>query len=77
MATIQSQTGYVQTVLRLPRSVHAKLKDDAQMNGRTMNAEILSRIMMANDIAEQLALVRRENSEIKKLLREVLDAVQP
>lgn len=66
-----SQHGYKQTAVRMPPELHAELKETAELNGRAMNAEILSRLQQNN-----MATLLRENAELKKMVREVLDIVR-
>jgi hypothetical protein len=62
------QKDYVQSAVRLPRSLRQELKDAAERNGRTMNAEILARLQ-----ASPLDEIKQQNEELKKMLRQVLD----
>jgi hypothetical protein len=56
----------------MPRSLREELKDAAERNGRTMNAEILYRLQ-----ASPLDELKKQNEELKKLIREVLDRLPP
>jgi hypothetical protein len=67
----KTQIDYVQTAVRMPRALHEELKAAAKYNGRPMNAEILSRLQ-----ASPLEEVKRQNEELKRLVREVLDQVR-
>jgi hypothetical protein len=64
----QIQKDYVQSAVRLPRALRQELKEAAERNGRTMNAEILARLK-----ASPLDEIKQQNEELKKMLREVLD----
>lgn len=64
----KTQKDYVQSAVRLPRTLRQELKDAAAKNGRTMNAEILYRLQ-----ASPLDDLKRQNEELKKMIREVLD----
>ena len=44
MARIAKQIDYLKTALRLPRDLHTKIHEAADSSGRTMNAEIVSRL---------------------------------
>lgn len=67
----KSQHGYRQTAVRMPPDLHAELKETAELNGRAMNAEILARLEQ-----NTMDALMRENAEIKKMLREILDIVR-
>ena len=69
------QDDYIKTALRLPRDLHAKVLMSAQAAGTTLNAEMLSRIAGADEVAANKELVR-QNAELKAMLREVLDALE-
>lgn len=56
----------------MPRELRDELLRAAQHNGRSLNAEILARLMQASAIDE----ARQQNEELKQLLREVLDSVR-
>lgn len=69
--------------LRLPNEVHAKIKQRAKMNSRSLNAEILatleeslakpSAVMGYRDEAERMADVQAE--EFKKVVFETLKTI--
>ena len=69
-----TQHDYVQSAVRIPRDLHAELQDAAERNGRSMNAEIIARLQVSavemgiNELAKQ-------NSEIKAMVREILDKI--
>lgn len=65
-ATVQAE--YIRSAMRLPPDLHAEIKDAAKENGRTMNAEIIARLR-----ASPLEAVVRQNKEIQKMLRMLLD----
>lgn len=62
------QRDYVQSAVRFPPELREKLKVDAEKNGRSFNAEILARLQ---EPASELILA--ELSEVKAMLRKVLD----
>lgn len=66
----QQQKDYVKTALRLPPDLHARLKADAEIAGRSLNAEIVSSLQMAKSDS-----VAGELDSIKATLRKILDAV--
>jgi hypothetical protein len=55
----------------MPPELHAELKETAELKGRAMNAEILDRLQQNN-----MATLLRENAELKKMVREILDIVR-
>jgi hypothetical protein len=55
----------------MPPELHAELQDAADMNGRSLNAEILARIQES-----PLDELRRQNTELKTMVREILDLVR-
>lgn len=58
----------MQSAVRMPRALREEIKDAAKRNGRAMNAEILYRLQ-----ASPLEDIKRQNEELKKMIREVLD----
>lgn len=69
------QDEYVRTALRLPPDLHEKVKSAARAAGHTMNAEIIARVADAEEHAS-FKLVLKQNDELKKLMREMLDAIE-
>jgi len=69
-----SQKNYIKTALRLPPLLHRELFDAAEKNGRSLNAEILSRLSTP---AAQVTLeeLTRQTSEIRSMTREILETV--
>lgn len=65
-----TQSDYVQSAVRMPRSLREELKDAAKRNGRAMNAEILARLQ-----SSPLDEIKQQNDELKKLVRQILDMV--
>lgn len=61
---------YVATAVRLPRALHLDLKQAAEHAGRSLNAEIVSRLE-----ASRTDSLSTDINEIKSNLRKVLDAV--
>lgn len=51
--------------------MHAELQESAEVNGRSMNAEILARLQ-----ENHATRLLRENAEIKTMLREMLDMMR-
>lgn len=70
-AQTKSQHGYKQTAVRMPPELHEEIKATAELNGRRMNAEIIDRLQQNN-----MATLLRENAELKKMIREILDIVR-
>lgn len=67
----KSQSDYVQSAMRLPPELRDEIKATAELNGRTMNAEIIARLQQ-----NQIATLMRENAELRKMVREILDIVR-
>lgn len=65
----------IKTSVRLPPSLLAELKRAGKHNGRSMNAEILARIMESCDRATFRQLVK-QNDELRSLMREMLDRIE-
>jgi hypothetical protein len=65
------QDGYIKSGLRLPPDLHAEVQAAALFHGRTMNAEIIARLR--KNPVEKL---QRDNAELKKMVREILDLVR-
>ena len=63
-----TQSEHIKTALRLPPDLHTEIQDAALRNGRSMNAEILTRLKSSR-IDEVLA----ELTEVKAMVRKVLD----
>lgn len=55
----------------MPPELHAELQESAEVNGRSMNAEILARLQ-----ENHATRLLRENAEIKTMLREMLDMMR-
>ena len=67
-----TQSGYVQSAVRLPPQLHQELKAAAEENGRTLNAEIISRLQAAS-LHEKLDRLAAGHQELRSMLRELLD----
>jgi plasmid stability protein len=65
----------VKTSVRLPPAVIAELKRTAKHHGRTMNDEILARVMEAEDRATFRQLVK-QNDELRALMREMIERIE-
>lgn len=63
-----TQTHFVQSAIRFPPELRDRLKAAADANGRSFNAEVISRLE-GNPLDE----VRAELAEVKALVRKVLD----
>jgi hypothetical protein len=64
------QLGYVQTALRLPPDLHQELKEAAERNGHSLNAEIVARLRTS-----PWDELKRQNVDLKSMLRELLDRI--
>jgi predicted DNA-binding protein len=69
------EADYIKTSLRLPPEVREAVQAAAKANGRTMNQEIVARIMEGEDRATFKVLVK-QNEELRKLMREMLDQIE-
>jgi hypothetical protein len=69
------EANYIKTSLRLPPELRESVKSAAKANGRTMNAEILARVIEAEDRATFKVLIK-ENAELRKLMLEMLDQIE-
>lgn len=61
------QTDYVKTAIRLPRSLHEALTEAATQNDRSLNDEMLARLNTS-----PFEEMKRQNEELKMMLRQVL-----
>lgn len=68
--TTISQKHYVQSAVRFPPELRDALKAAADHNGRSFNAEVIARLR-----ADQASTLVAELTELKAMLRKVLDAV--
>jgi hypothetical protein len=69
-----TQADYIKTALRLPPSLHAELKDSAEKNGRTMNAEIIARLLQL-PVNAQLDNLAKDQRQLVAIAKEILAAV--
>lgn len=70
-----SQESYINTGVRLPVALHTELRDAAERNGRSMNAEIIARLQ-AEPVYVALADIKRQSTAMKAMMREILDLVR-
>jgi predicted HicB family RNase H-like nuclease len=68
--TIQAE--FIHTAVRLPPDLHATIKDAAERNGRSMNAEIIDRLY-ATPVNQTLDELVKNGREIKQLVKQILD----
>ena len=66
------QDDYIKTALRLPRELHAEIKDAAEYHGRSMNAEIIARLATAGVTLSDIA---RQNATTQAMIQQILDAI--
>ncbi len=64
----------VQTSLRLPRMLHTILLEASVQNCRSLNAEIIARLLI-EPADTQLTALFMQGAETQKLVREILDTV--
>lgn len=69
------ESEYIKTSIYLPLQLREDVKAAAKASGRTMNAEILARVM---DAEERMTLkeLLRQNAELARMMREMLDAIE-
>lgn len=61
------QKDYIKTAIRIPVSLHEALSLAAEQNGHSLNAEMLARLNTS-----PLEEIKRQNDELKMMLRQVL-----
>lgn len=66
----------INTALRLPRTLHAELHAAAEHNFRSLNAEIVARLVAASSQEQKLDEILRQNSALKTMLKEILENTQ-
>jgi predicted transcriptional regulator len=66
------QDDYIKTALRLPRELHAEIKDAAEYHGRSMNAEIISRLESAGVTLSEIA---QQNIKTQGMIQQIIDAI--
>lgn len=64
----------IKTSLYLPPELRESVKSAAKANGRTMNSEILARVIEAEDRATFKVLIK-QNAELRKLMLEMLEQI--
>lgn len=69
------ESEYIKTSIYLPPQIREDVKAAAKANGRTMNAEILARVIEAEDRITFKELLR-QNAELARMMREMLDAIE-
>lgn len=65
----------VKTALRLPEELHVELKKAAELNDRSINAEILARLTQST-LQSSISHLQSDSSEIKALAQEILRTVR-
>ena len=66
------QSDYIKSAVRFPPQLHQELKEAAERNGRTLNAEVIARLLNT-PVQEKLDRLATNDQEIKTMLRELLD----
>ncbi|MET3134981.1 hypothetical protein AAKU55_005284 [Oxalobacteraceae bacterium GrIS 1.11] len=69
-----TQDDYVRTAMRIPRELRGEMRDTAEQNGRSMNAEVITRLQ-AGPVSERLDKLTQDIADIKKMVREILNMV--
>jgi HAMP domain-containing protein len=67
-----TQEDYVKTAVRLPPELYVRIKDLAERNGHSMNGELIA-LLHAALSETKLDTIGRTATEIKKMVRELLD----
>lgn len=62
------QPDHIKSAVRFPPDVHAAISAAAVMSGRSLNAEVISRLR-----EDRLAEVLHELTELKQMVRQLLD----
>jgi hypothetical protein len=75
MTTDSKPAALVRTQLRIPKQLHNTLTDAAARNGRSLNAEILSRLQVS-PVLDGIEELKRQNTELRDIARRILDSVQ-
>lgn len=63
-----AQKDYIHSAVRLPPDLNEAIKQAAELNGRSMNAEIIARLQAAPS-----EIILSEIAELKALVRKILD----
>lgn len=71
---LSSQADYVKSAVRLPPLLHRELQDAAEKNGRSMNAEIIARLL-AVPVETQLSRLAKDQRQLVAIAKEILAAV--
>lgn len=58
----------------MPSDLRLELKDSAEKNGRSMNAELIARLQLA-PLSARLDKLEAEMRDIKAMVKQILDAV--
>ncbi len=67
-----TSSDYIQTAIRIPRSLHSDIKATASRNGAPMKIEIIARLQ-ATPINERIDRLERDISDIKRMLKTLID----
>jgi hypothetical protein len=65
----------IKTALRIPEELHAEIKKAADLNDRSINAEILARLSHT-PILTSLDSLQADSTDIKALAQEILRTVR-
>ncbi|WP_397474230.1 Arc family DNA-binding protein [Pusillimonas sp.] len=76
-----TQDDYIKTALRLPRQLHGQLLASAQQTGKSMNAEILTRLAASFEAKEdapksQLSSLEARQESLQKIVEGLQETVQ-
>lgn len=75
------QTDFYKTQIRIPKELHQLITSSAKENGRSMNAEIITRLQEIYDHHRKLEETRGEiremaQQEVERATREILQRVK-
>jgi hypothetical protein len=65
----------IKTALRIPEELHAEIKKAADLNDRSINAEILARLSQT-PILTSLDSLQADSTDIKAIAQEILRTVR-
>jgi hypothetical protein len=73
------QDDFIKTALRLPRALHASIREAAQLGGKSMNAEIIGRLqdsLRAEEVGSVLAQLKSREAELLDANRQQLEVMR-
>lgn len=73
------QDDFIKTALRLPRRLHASIREAAQLGGKSMNAEIIGRLqdsLRVEEVGSVLAQLKSREAELLDANRQQLEVMR-